>query len=109
MKRRPSGPRRKEALALGYEPSRDEAPRVLAKGAGELAERILAAARAHGIPVREDRSLLKLLSRLEPGDEIPPELFLVVAEVFAFIYRVEENWRGKTMLPAREKNSKPPR
>lgn len=101
-------PRPKEALALGREPSRDEAPRVIAKGRGELAEQILAIARAHGIPIWEDGGLLELLSRLELGDEVPAELFHLVAEVFAFVCRVDERWQGKTMLSVQEKNSPPP-
>lgn len=83
-------PRRPRAAALHYDPERDAAPRLVARGDGHLAERILALAREHGIPVHEDRGLVDVLSRLEIGTEIPPELYRVVAEIIAFIYRLQQ-------------------
>ena len=91
--------RRQVAIALGYEPGVDAAPVVLAKGRGRTAERILAAAREADVPVRTDRDLVELLSAVELGDAVPPELYVAVAELLAFIYRVnrqaaEEATRG---------------
>jgi len=82
-----------QAVALRYERQRDAAPRIAARGDGFLAERILEVAREHGIPVREDRDLVQLLSLLEVGDEIPLELYQAVAEVIALFYRVNTELR----------------
>jgi len=78
----------KKAIALKYKPGDDRAPRVTAKGTGRLAERIIEMARKHGIPVKDDPDLVEVLSRLDLHDEIPPELYVVVAELLAFIYRL---------------------
>lgn len=72
------------AVALHYDGV--GAPRVSAKGLGELAERILATARAHGIPLREDEELVELLADLQLNEEIPETLYRVVAEIIAFVY-----------------------
>ena len=74
------------AVALRYDGS--GAPRVSAKGRGEVAERILSIAREHRIPIRQDGNLLQLLALVELGDEVPPELYRAVAEVLAFAYRL---------------------
>ena len=79
-------PRR--AVALRYKPAEDDAPRVVAKGRGYLADKILELARAHNIPIREDKNLVQILSRLDLDQQIPPELYRAVAEILAFIYRV---------------------
>jgi flagellar biosynthesis protein len=78
----------KKAIALKYKPADDHAPRVTAKGTGRLAERIIEMARQHGIPVKDDPDLVEVLSRLDLHDEIPPELYVVVAELLAFVYRL---------------------
>jgi flagellar biosynthesis protein len=78
----------KKAIALKYKPGDDHAPRVTAKGTGRLAERIIEMARKHGIPVKDDPDLVEVLSRLDLHDEIPPELYVVVAELLAFVYRL---------------------
>jgi len=72
------------AVALHYDG--DNAPTVTAKGSGEVAEQIIALAKEHGIPLQENAALSELLSRLDLGTEIPPELYLAVAEVIAFAY-----------------------
>ena len=84
--RRPS--RRQMAVALGYEAGVDTAPVILAKGSGRLAVRILEAARQADGPVRTDRDLVEMLAAVDLGEAIPPELYLAVAELLAFIYRV---------------------
>jgi flagellar biosynthesis protein len=76
----------KRATALRYE-GRD-APRVVATGKGLVADRILEAARAAGIPLREDPVLLQALATLELEQEIPPELYRAVAEALAWAYRL---------------------
>ena len=79
---------RKRAVALRYQAEDDPAPRVLAKGQGALADRILSIAREEGIHVQEDPDLLMLLAKLEVNDTIPEELYRAVAEVLAFVYRL---------------------
>lgn len=81
---------RPRAAALQYDPALDRAPRLVARGEGHLAERILALAREHGIPVHEDRGLLDVLARLDLEREIPPEIYRVVAEIIAFVYRLQQ-------------------
>jgi flagellar biosynthesis protein len=86
MSEMPGEPRR--AVALRYKPTEDDAPKVVAKGRGYLADKILELARAHNIPIREDKNLVQILSRLDLDQQIPPELYRAVAEILAFIYRV---------------------
>jgi flagellar biosynthesis protein len=76
---------KKQAVALKYQPGVDSAPRVLATGQGEVAERIIKQAQKSGIPLHEDPNLTKLLKMLPVGAEIPPELYAAVAEVLVFI------------------------
>lgn len=83
---RPDKP--KKAVALRYDRARDAAPRVTAAGRGNAAERIIAAARAHGVPLHEDANLVETLAALDLDTTIPPELYRAVAEVLAFIYRL---------------------
>ena len=77
-----------KAVALKYRADKDRAPRVTAKGSGPLAEKIVAIAKAHDIPLHQDRNLVELLDALEIDTQIPPELYRAVAEVLAFIYRL---------------------
>lgn len=88
-------PRRPAAVAMRYDQGEETAPRVLAKGQGEVAERILAIAAEHGIPLHEDADLVKLLLVLDLDVEVPPAMYRALAEVLAHIYRVN----GR--LPAR--------
>ena len=80
--------KRISAAALSYYEGKDNAPRVVAKGQGIIAEQILSLAREHQIPVYDDPILIHALSTLDIGEEIPPELYQIVAEVLAYIYRV---------------------
>lgn len=77
------------ALALRFDPERDGVPRLVAKGRGPLAARILALAREYGIPVREDPALVALLERLELGAPIPTLAFAAVAEILVHLYRLD--------------------
>jgi flagellar biosynthesis protein len=81
-------PHRLTAAALAYTPGEEAAPRVVASGQGKVAEKILELARQHGIPIHEDPALAAALAAVNPGDEIPPELYTVVASVLVYIYRV---------------------
>ncbi|MFC1491113.1 EscU/YscU/HrcU family type III secretion system export apparatus switch protein [Nitrospinota bacterium] len=83
----------KEAVALQYHPPVDRAPRVAAKGKGEMAERIVELARIHNVPIREDADLTHLLGMLEEESEIPSALYRIIAEILAFIYFVNEKWK----------------
>jgi flagellar biosynthesis protein len=84
---------RRRAVALRYDQNHETAPRVLAKGQGDIAQRIIALAEQHGIPLHEDRDLVRLLSVLEIDIEVPPTLYRALAEVLAHIYRA--NGQGK--------------
>jgi len=77
-----------KAVALAYNRGKDAAPRVTAKGRGEIARRILELARKHGVHVEKDRALLDALYRLDINEEIPEELYRIVAEILAFVYRI---------------------
>lgn len=77
------------AAALGYNPESDEAPKVLASGKGLMAEKIIAIAKEKGIPIKEDPLLAAALAKVDIGATIPPELYAVVAEVIAYVYRIQ--------------------
>ena len=77
-----------KAVALKYDGKKNKAPRVIATGRGEIAEKIIEVAKAHNVPLVEDKNLVQLLEALELETEIPPELYRAVAEVLAFIYRL---------------------
>ncbi len=79
---------RRKAAALTYDRGRDAAPAIAAKGKGLVADRIIELAREHGVPIREDRDMVEILSTLPLYEEIPPELYQAVAEVLAFIYKM---------------------
>lgn len=80
--------KKNKAAALRYRHGEDNAPRLVASGSGAVAEKIIETARAHGIYIREDRPLVELLSSLDLYHEIPAELYKAVAEILAFIYRL---------------------
>ena len=81
-----------KAAALKYRPG-DSAPSVVAKGRGLVAEKIIALARRHGVPIREDRNMVEILSTIDLYDEIPPELYKAVAEILAYIYKMSGKLR----------------
>ena len=84
-------PRRPKAVAVRYEAEQDAAPRVVAKGAGTVAERIIAVAQEHGVHVHEDPDLVAVLSKLDLDTQIPESLYRAVAEVLAFVYRLNQD------------------
>jgi len=83
-------PPRPRAVALAYDAERDDAPRVVAVGAGHTAAAIIALAQKHGVPIRHDPELVAVLATLEVDSLIPPALYAVVAEVLAYVFRVKQ-------------------
>ncbi|SPO56650.1 conserved protein of unknown function [Pseudomonas sp. JV551A1] len=79
----------RQAIALSYDGQ--QAPTLSAKGDDALAEAILALAREHEVPIYENAELVRLLARLELGDQIPEALYLTIAEIIAFAWQL----RGK--------------
>jgi flagellar biosynthesis protein len=83
----------KLAAAIRYDSAKDDAPRLTAKGKGHVAERIIELARQHNIPVRSDKALVQILSKLDLDQQIPPDLYRAVAEILAFVYSSNEKYR----------------
>lgn len=85
----------KHAVALAYDGTR--APIVSAEGSGDIAEQIIAIAREHGVPLFENPQLLTLLQEIGLGEEIPETLYLCIAQVIAFAYKIQgrtpEGWK----------------
>ncbi|MEO1079375.1 MAG: EscU/YscU/HrcU family type III secretion system export apparatus switch protein [Pseudomonadota bacterium] len=79
----------RHSAALSY--SGTGAPVLVAKGGGQVAERIIDRAREHEIPIVEDGQLAEVLCQVPLGEEIPPELYVAVAEVLAYVYRLAES------------------
>ena len=77
-----------KAVALRYDKDKDAAPRVIAKGRGDIAKKIIEIADANNLPLYDDKNLIQILEALELETEIPPELYRAVAEVLAFVYRL---------------------
>lgn len=80
---------RKEAVALSYDAATSSAPKVIAKGKGQVAENILSKAQENNIPIQEDPSLVEILGQLNIDESIPEELYKAVSEVFAYIYQID--------------------
>ena len=78
----------KEAVALAYNQS-ETAPKVVAKGRGLMAEQIIAKAKEHGVYVHESPELVALLTQVDIDEHIPPQLYMAVAELLAWLYRLE--------------------
>ncbi|HEY8528595.1 MAG TPA: EscU/YscU/HrcU family type III secretion system export apparatus switch protein [Paenibacillaceae bacterium] len=95
---------RKQAVALKYDPLVHAAPVVVAKGKGVVAEEILRRAREAGVPIQEDPSLVEVLSKLDIHQEIPPELYRLVAEILTFIYRSDRQ-AGERLAQAEQARS----
>ncbi|WP_409340993.1 EscU/YscU/HrcU family type III secretion system export apparatus switch protein [Paenibacillus sp. MBLB4367] len=80
----------KQAVALRYSSESGQVPSVVAKGKGHVADMILQKAKEHRVPVQEDASLVEVLSKLDLDQEIPPELYQLVAEILTFVYRSDQ-------------------
>lgn len=90
---------RQEAVALAYSAA-ENAPRVVAKGRGLIAAEIIARAKEHGIFVHESPEMVALLMQIDLDARIPPQLYLAVAELLAWIYRTEHGLARKDEQPA---------
>ena len=89
----------KTAVAVAYEPG-ESAPKILAPGKGEVAEKIIEKAKENDVPLYKDNKLADTLSKLKIGDAIPPELYEVVAEILVF---VDDMDRLKAKLDGKKK------
>ncbi len=81
------------AAALKYDDKEDDVPKLLAKGEGYMAENIVKTAKEAGVSIYKDAKLAQQLQNLEMGEEIPSELYEVVAEVLIFIAKMDQNYR----------------
>lgn len=93
MERKKIKPKIKEAAALRYSPEKGGAPEIVALGKGETAEKIIASAKENDVPLYEDDALARTLNTLKIGDEIPEELYEVVAQVLAFVSRLDNRYK----------------
>lgn len=85
---------RRKAVALRYNQAQESAPRVVARGYGLTAEKIIEIAREHNVQVHEDPDLVAVLAKLDVNTQIPEELYVAVAEVLAFVYRINQQAQG---------------
>ena len=83
----------KKAVAIKYDQKRSSAPVVVAKGKGYIAENIVQASKDSGVPLKEDSDLINYLMSLELYEEIPAELYQVIAEILAFIYKTNQDYK----------------
>jgi flagellar biosynthesis protein len=81
------------AVALVYDKTNAAAPQVVARGKGKIAEKIIETARESGVYIKEDPDLLELLAKVPTGEVIPVELYQAVAEILAFVYRVNNKYQ----------------
>jgi flagellar biosynthesis protein len=95
VKKKKESDRTKIAAAIRYDSAKDDAPRLTGKGKGHVADKIIELARKHNIPIRTDHALVHILSKLDMDQQIPPELYRAVAEILAFVYSANEQYREK--------------
>ncbi len=86
---------RRKAVALRYNREQESAPRVVARGYGLTAERIIEIARENNIQIHEDPDLAAVLAKLDINTQVPEELYVAVAEVLAFVYRLNQQMLGR--------------
>ncbi len=79
------------AAALGYDIEKDNAPKILARGRGEIAQKIIEKAREEEIPIHSDQDIVKILVKMELGEETPPQLYRAIAEILSFIYNLDSD------------------
>lgn len=82
--------RSKRAVAVKYTPDQ-RAPKVTAKGKGHVADHIVHTAASNAVPVYKNQTLVNMLMAVELDREIPPEMYAAVAEVLAYVYRIDKN------------------
>ena len=83
----------KSAVTLKYFTKKDVAPKVTAKGEGLVAERIIKLAKENQVPIKEDPDLVQILSQVDINKEIPPPVYKVVAELLAFVYKLNNKYQ----------------
>jgi flagellar biosynthesis protein len=81
------------AAALKYDTRKDAAPKVVAKGQGSIAEKIIELAKKNNVPIKSDPGLVQILSKLDIDEQIPTELYKAVAEILAFVYSANNRYR----------------
>jgi flagellar biosynthesis protein len=81
------------AAALKYDTRKDAAPKVIAKGQGTIAEKIIELAKKNNVPIKSDPGLVQILSKLDIDEQIPAELYKAVAEILAFVYSANDRYR----------------
>ena len=82
--------KRRKAIALKYRHGRDSAPKVVAKGSGLVAEKIVEIAREHNVHITKDQHLVEVLSTLDVYQEIPVELYRAIAKILVFVYQTSK-------------------
>lgn len=87
--------KKKSAVAVQSELQNGRPPRIIAKGDGKTAEKIIEIARANGIYIHNDPDMIEVLSQIDIYEEIPPQLYIIIAELLAFIYSLN---KGKKLL-----------
>ena len=94
------------AVAVKYDIKKDKAPKIIAIGRGNIAEKILKIAEENRVPLYEDETLTQLLSKLEIKSEIPPELYTMVAEILAFVYQLDRLAKKRKQIQSKAKKNK---
>jgi len=92
-------PEKTLAAALQYDQQKDGAPKVVARGRGAIAEKIIELAKKNHVPIKNDPGLVEILSKLEIDEQIPAELYRAVAEILAFVYSTNDRFRNGATLP----------
>lgn len=87
--------KKEKAVALRYDEDKENAPQVIAKGEGHIAQKIKLIAQENNIPVHQDDALIELLAQVDIDYEIPPELYAAVAEILCWIYRANNELKEK--------------
>jgi len=79
---------KEKAVALQYDNDKNSAPKVIAKGEGRTAQKIIQIAKENGVRLKKDEDLVELLSKVELDAEVPPQMYKAVAEIFSFLYKI---------------------
>jgi len=93
-----------KAAALKYQKEKGTAPKVVAKGKGETAQKIISIAKENNLPIKKDEDLVELLSKVDLDQEVPENLYKAVAEVFVFVYKMT-NKDSKILIDDKDKSS----
>lgn len=80
----------KKTVALKYDQKNDQAPRIIASGKGSIAEMIIKKAKEENISIKKDKDVVQVLAELNIGEQIPEELYTVIAEILSFFYDLED-------------------